>query len=40
VLLAFLILGEPITPSMAVGAVLVTAGVYMTNRTANPGGAG
>jgi drug/metabolite transporter (DMT)-like permease len=32
VLLAFLILDERITPSLAVGAALVISGVYMTNR--------
>ena len=37
VLLAFFILGEPITSSLLIGAALVTAGVYMTNRTAAPG---
>ncbi len=36
VFLAFLILGEPITSSLLVGSVLVTAGVCMTNRTAEP----
>ncbi len=35
VVLAFLILREPITWSLAVGAVLVLSGVYLTNRTAN-----
>ncbi len=34
VILAFFILGEPITPSLLIGAVLVTVGVYLTNRTA------
>ena len=34
VLLAFFILGEPITPSLLIGAALVTVGVYLTNRTA------
>jgi drug/metabolite transporter (DMT)-like permease len=33
VLLAFLILGEPLTASVGVGAVLVLSGVYLTNRT-------
>ena len=33
VALAFLILGEPVTPSLALGAVLVTTGVCLTNRT-------
>lgn len=32
ILLAFLILAEPISPSLAIGAVLVTAGVYLTNK--------
>jgi len=32
VLLAFLILGEPITGSLMVGVVLVSCGVYLTNR--------
>jgi drug/metabolite transporter (DMT)-like permease len=36
VILSFFILGEPITPSLLVGAVLVTAGVYMTNRRVEP----
>ena len=30
VLLAFLILGEPLTVSLLFGAVLVTSGVYLT----------
>lgn len=34
VILAFLILAEPVTPSLAVGAVLVLSGVYLTNRSA------
>ena len=34
ILCAFMILREPITLSLAVGAVLVISGVYMTNRTA------
>ena len=33
VLLAFLILAEPVTLSLLVGAILVTSGVYLTNRT-------
>ena len=33
VLMAFLILGEPLTPSLLVGALLVIAGVYLTNTT-------
>ncbi len=32
VLLAFLILAEPITLSLAIGAILVTCGVYLTNK--------
>jgi drug/metabolite transporter (DMT)-like permease len=36
VFLAFLILGEPLTSSLLVGAILVTAGVCMTNRTVEP----
>ena len=36
VILAFLLLREPITWSLAVGAVLVLSGVYLTNR-ASPG---
>lgn len=34
VVLAFFLLREPITPSLAVGAVLVLSGVYLTNRPA------
>jgi len=34
ILCAFFILAEPITISLAVGAVLVISGVYLTNRTA------
>jgi len=34
ILCAFFILAEPITPSLAAGAVLVISGVYLTNRTA------
>jgi len=33
ILCAFLILHEPITPSLVVGTVLVISGVYLTNRT-------
>ena len=33
VLFAFLILAEPVTLSLLVGAILVTSGVYLTNRT-------
>jgi drug/metabolite transporter (DMT)-like permease len=36
ILCAFFILREPITLSLAVGAVLVSSGVYLTNRTAKP----
>jgi drug/metabolite transporter (DMT)-like permease len=36
VLLAFLILGEPLTASLLAGAALVTLGVYLTNRTVAP----
>ncbi len=36
VLLAFFLLGEPLTPSLLIGAVLVSTGVYLTNRTAAP----
>lgn len=32
ILLAFFLLSEPITASLLVGALLVTTGVYMTNR--------
>jgi drug/metabolite transporter (DMT)-like permease len=35
VLLGFLILGEPVTWSLAAGAVLVLTGVFLTNRTSN-----
>jgi drug/metabolite transporter (DMT)-like permease len=34
ILCAFFILREPITLSLAIGAVLVVSGVYLTNRTA------
>lgn len=34
VVLAFLILGEPVTPSLLVGGLLVVSGVYLTNRPA------
>jgi len=34
VILAFLVLGEPLTPSLAAGALLVCTGVYLTNRKA------
>lgn len=33
ILLAFLILGEPITLSLLIGTILVTFGVYLANRT-------
>ncbi len=36
VVLAFFLLGEPLTPSLAVGVLLVCTGVYMTNRRAKP----
>jgi drug/metabolite transporter (DMT)-like permease len=36
VLLAFFILGEPITLSLAVGTLVVCFGVYLTNRTSHP----
>jgi drug/metabolite transporter (DMT)-like permease len=36
VLLAFFILGEPITLSLAIGTVVVCLGVYLTNRTSHP----
>jgi drug/metabolite transporter (DMT)-like permease len=36
VLLSFVLLAEPITPSLLIGALLVTAGVYLTNRAALP----
>ena len=32
VLLAVLILGEPMTPALYVGAALVVVGLYLTNR--------
>ena len=32
ILLAFLILGEPLTISLLIGTILVTTGVYLTNR--------
>ena len=34
IFLAFLILGEPVTLSLLVGAVLVLSGVYLANRPA------
>jgi drug/metabolite transporter (DMT)-like permease len=37
ILSAFLILREPITLSLAVGAILVISGVYLTNRTSKAG---
>lgn len=33
VVLAFLILGEPVTPSLVMGTVFVSMGVYLTNKT-------
>jgi drug/metabolite transporter (DMT)-like permease len=33
VILAFFLLGEPVTPSLVVGTILVCSGVYLTNRT-------
>ena len=36
VVLAFFILGEPLTVSLAVGTLLVCSGVYLTNRKAKP----
>ena len=33
VILAFFLLGESMTPSLLIGAALVTVGVYLTNRT-------
>lgn len=36
VLLAFLLLGEPLTVSLAAGAALVLSGVYLTNRVPAP----
>ena len=35
IFLAFLILGEPVTLSLLIGAVLVLSGVYLTNRPAS-----
>ena len=32
ILLAFLLLGEPLTPSLLIGTLLVSTGVYLTNR--------
>jgi len=32
IVIAFFILGETITPSLAIGAMLVISGVYLTNR--------
>jgi drug/metabolite transporter (DMT)-like permease len=34
VVLSFVILGEPVTPALAAGAVLVLSGVYLTTRPA------
>jgi drug/metabolite transporter (DMT)-like permease len=36
ILSALLILGESVTPSLAVGAALVISGVYLTNRHRSP----
>lgn len=36
VFLAFFLLGEPLTPSLAAGTLLVCTGVYLTNRKAKP----
>ena len=36
VLMAFFILGEPITPSLFIGTLLVTIGVYLTTKRPNP----
>ena len=36
VILAFFLLDEPLTPSLAVGTLLVCTGVYLTNRRAKP----
>ena len=33
VVLAFLVLGEPVTPSLVAGVILVSTGVYLTNTT-------
>ena len=35
ILLAFLFLGEPLTTSLLIGTVLVSSGVYLTNRPAH-----
>jgi drug/metabolite transporter (DMT)-like permease len=32
IVLAFLLLGEPVTPSLVAGGALVVCGVYLTNR--------
>ena len=34
ILLAFIFIGEPITMSLLIGTVLVSSGVYLTNRPA------
>jgi drug/metabolite transporter (DMT)-like permease len=38
VAIAYFVLGEALSPSLLAGAVLVTAGVYLTNRTPGPAG--
>jgi drug/metabolite transporter (DMT)-like permease len=35
ILLAFIFIGEPITPSLLIGTVLVSSGVYLTNKPTN-----
>lgn len=35
ILLAFIFIGEPITMSLLIGTVLVSSGVYLTNRPAS-----
>ena len=40
VILAFLILREPVTWSLGVGAILVLSGVYLTNKASEPTGNG
>jgi drug/metabolite transporter (DMT)-like permease len=35
ILLAFIFIGEPITMSLLIGTILVSSGVYLTNRPAN-----
>ena len=36
IILAYLLLGEPITRSLVIGAGLVCCGVYLTNRRGGP----